>query len=193
MTVRTITQLPEVSLGELKNSDNSLMEVSYSDSHGYSSRKAKIGNFKDYVVSNLSTEIVNDYDLKDSRGVNISVSGLYDYSHRIVDQAGYFVGPKEIRRGCAWTQVDIGSEILDIVCGARNVKENMLVVVATIGTMMMDGTTIVKGNLLGEESYGVCCSPKELGLNIEYPPHHLLELEEGKVKVGEDFFSLQLN
>ena len=69
----------------------------------------------------------------------------------------------------------------------------MLVVVATIGTMMMDGTTIVKGNLLGEESYGMCCSPKELGLNIEYPPHHLLELEEGKVKVGEDFFSLQLN
>ena len=90
-------------------------------------------------------------------------------------------------------KVDIGSEILDIVCGARNVKENMLVVVATIGTMMMDGTTIVKGNLLGEESYGMCCSPKELGLNIEYPPHYLLELEEGKVKVGEDFFSLHLN
>ena len=111
MTVRTITQLPEVSLGELKNSDNSLMEVSYSDSHGYSSRKAKIGNFKEYIVSNLSTELVNDYDLKDSKGDNISLSGLYDYSHKIVDQDGYFVGPKEIRSGCAWTQVDIRSEI----------------------------------------------------------------------------------
>ena len=89
-------------------------------------------------------------------------------------------------------KVDVGTEVLDIVCGARNVKENMLVVVATLGTMMMDGTTIVKGKLLGEESYGMCCSPKELGLNIEYPPHYLLELEEGKVKVGEDFFSLHL-
>ena len=89
--------------------------------------------------------------------------------------------------------VDIGSEVLDIVCGARNVKENMLVVVATIGTMMMDGTIIEPGKLLGEVSNGMCCSPKELGLKIECPPHHLLELEEDKVKVGDDFFSLQLD
>lgn len=87
--------------------------------------------------------------------------------------------------------VDIGSEVLDIVCGARNVKENMLVVVATLGTMMMDGSVIVPGKLLGEQSNGMCCSPKELGLNIDYPAHHLLELDEGKVKVGDDFFSLQ--
>ena len=74
--------------------------------------------------------------------------------------------------------VDCGSEgILDIVCGAYNVKENMLVVVATIGTMMMDGTIIEPGKLLGEVSNGMCCSPRELGLNIEYPLHHLLELD----------------
>ena len=88
-------------------------------------------------------------------------------------------------------QVDIDSEVLDIVCGAYNVKENMLVVVATIGTMMMDGTIIEAGKLLGEVSNGMCCSPRELGLNIEYPLHHLLELDESKVKVGDDFFSLQ--
>ena len=86
-------------------------------------------------------------------------------------------------------QVDVGSEVLDIVCGARNVKENMKVVVATIGTTMMDGTLIKKGSLLGEESFGMCCSPKELGLNIDYPPHHLLELDDS-VEIGQDFFSL---
>ena len=36
-----------------------------------------------------------------------------------------------------------------------------------------------------------CCSPKELGIKIEYPPHHLLELED--VEIGQDFFSLKAN
>lgn len=90
-------------------------------------------------------------------------------------------------------QVDVGSEILDIVCGAYNVKENMLVVVATIGTVMNDGTIIKPGKLLGEVSNGMCCSPRELGLNIEYPLHHLLELDEDQVVVGQDFFSLKQN
>jgi tRNA-binding protein len=88
-------------------------------------------------------------------------------------------------------QVDIGKEILPIVCGAYNVKENLLVVVATIGTMMMDGTIIKEGCLLHEVSKGMCCSPKELGLNIEYPVHHLLELDENNVIIGQDFFSLK--
>ena len=87
-------------------------------------------------------------------------------------------------------KVDIGSEVIDIICGAFNVKENMKVVVATIGTVMMDGTVIKKGELLGEVSYGMCCSPKELGLKIEYPAHHLLEIEE-EIELGQDFFSLQ--
>lgn len=85
-------------------------------------------------------------------------------------------------------KVDVGNEILEIVCGAYNVKEDMLVVVATIGTTMMDGTIIKPGKLLGEVSNGMCCSSKELGMKIEYPPHHLLELED--VKIGADFFSL---
>ena len=58
---------------------------------------------------------------------------------------------------------------------------------------MMEGTIIKPGKLLGEVSNGMCCSPRELGLNIEYPLHHLLELEEDKVSVGQDFFSLKAN
>lgn len=87
-------------------------------------------------------------------------------------------------------KVDIGSEVLDIVCGALNVKENMKVVVATIGTTMMDGSKIKKSELLGEESFGMCCSPKELGLKIDYPAHHLLEVDSN-VPLGQDFFSLE--
>ena len=88
-------------------------------------------------------------------------------------------------------KVDVKDQVLDIVCGAINVKEDMLVVVATIGTTMMDGTVIKPGKLLGEISNGMCCSPRELGIKIEYPPHHLLELED--VEIGSDFFSLKSN
>ena len=88
-------------------------------------------------------------------------------------------------------KVDVKDQVLDIVCGAINVKEDMLVVVATIGTTMMDGTVIKPGKLLGEISNGMCCSPRELGIKIEYPPHHLLELAD--VEIGSDFFSLKSN
>ncbi len=87
-------------------------------------------------------------------------------------------------------KVDVKDEVLDIVCGALNVKENMKVVVATIGATMMDGTVIKKSELLGEESYGMCCSPKELGLKIDYPLHHLLEIDDN-IEVGQDFFSIE--
>lgn len=85
-------------------------------------------------------------------------------------------------------EVDIGSRILKIVCGAVNVKEGALCVVAKDGAVMMDGSLIRAGSLLGEPSEGMCCSPKELGMDIGYPPHHLLLLEESGVQAGQDFF-----
>lgn len=84
--------------------------------------------------------------------------------------------------------VDIGSEILDIVCGAYNVKEDVYCVVAKVGAMMMNGQIIKPGKLLGEVSNGMCCSPKELGMDIDYPAHHILLLDKNEVKIGQDFF-----
>ena len=60
--------------------------------------------------------------------------------------------------------VDIGSEVLDIVCGAPNVKEGQKVVVATLGTTMFDGKKIVPSSLRGIKSNGMLCSPRELHL-----------------------------
>ncbi len=85
-------------------------------------------------------------------------------------------------------KVDIKDEVLDIVCGARNVEVNKLCVVAKVGAMMMDGSVIRPGKLLGEVSNGMCCSAKELGIDIPYIPHHLLLLDEENVEVGQDFF-----
>ena len=61
-------------------------------------------------------------------------------------------------------QVDIGSEILQIVCGAKNVARDQFVLVATIGTDFGDGFVFKKSKLSGAESNGMICSSTELGL-----------------------------
>ena len=60
--------------------------------------------------------------------------------------------------------VDIGNEILQIVCGAQNVIVNAMVVVATNGILMNSGMFIKKSKLKGIDSNGMLCSQKELGI-----------------------------
>lgn len=60
--------------------------------------------------------------------------------------------------------VDFGDEKRQIVCGSVNLRENIKVVAATVGTMMPNGKLIWPGKLLGVESDGMICTPRELGL-----------------------------
>lgn len=65
------------------------------------------------------------------------------------------------------TKVDIGSDVLSIVCGASNVRENLIVAVATIGAKLPNGLKIKKAKVRGVESNGMLCSASELGLEEE--------------------------
>lgn len=61
--------------------------------------------------------------------------------------------------------VDIGkSAMLNIVCGAKNVRKNMKVAVAQIGAILPGDLMIKKVKLRGIDSCGMICSAKELGL-----------------------------
>ncbi len=60
-------------------------------------------------------------------------------------------------------QVDIGSKVLQIVCGAGNVGVGQFVAVALIGAHLPD-LSIQASNLRGVESLGMLCSAVELGL-----------------------------
>ena len=61
--------------------------------------------------------------------------------------------------------VDVGEEApLQIVCGAPNVAEGLLVPVAKVGATLPGGFKIKKGKLRGVESYGMCCSGPEIGV-----------------------------
>jgi len=83
-------------------------------------------------------------------------------------------------------QVDIGTSIRQIVCGASNVRSGLDVAVATIGAVMPNGTVIKPVKLRGVESEGMICSASEIGL--EDTQDGIMELDEsiGSYKLGED-------
>jgi phenylalanyl-tRNA synthetase beta chain len=65
------------------------------------------------------------------------------------------------------TTVNVGLEVLPIVCGAPNVAAGQKVVVATVGTTLYDGDQdfkIKKSKIRGEVSEGMICSEVEIGL-----------------------------
>ncbi|MGL2446922.1 phenylalanine--tRNA ligase subunit beta [Helicobacter pylori] len=84
-------------------------------------------------------------------------------------------------------QVDIGKEVLPIVCGAKNVAPNQFAPVALKGAII-GSTPIAKTELRGVESHGMICSSSELG----FPKINdgILELDES---VGELVLGKELN
>ncbi|GAA7187002.1 phenylalanine--tRNA ligase subunit beta [Helicobacter pylori] len=84
-------------------------------------------------------------------------------------------------------QVGVGKEVLQIVCGAKNVAPNQFVPVALNGALI-GSTTIAKTELRGVESCGMICSSSELG----FPKINdgILELDES---VGELVLGKELN
>ena len=73
-------------------------------------------------------------------------------------------------------QVDIGTETIQIVTAATNMKEQDVVPVALHGSTLADGTKIKKGKLRGVPSNGMFCSEEELGIAGDEPVHGLMIL-----------------
>lgn len=73
-------------------------------------------------------------------------------------------------------QVDVASgELLQIVCGAKNVAAGQKVVVALVGAKLPGGLKIKKAKLRGVESQGMICSAQELGINEKLLPKDMQE------------------
>ena len=64
------------------------------------------------------------------------------------------------------TTVNVGqAELLQIVCGAPNVRVGLKVVVATLGAKLPNSIDIKRAKLRGIESFGMLCAAQELGLS----------------------------
>ena len=64
-------------------------------------------------------------------------------------------------------KVDNGRETLSIVCGAQNFQAGDKVALAQIGAVLPGDFKIKRSKIRGEESFGMLCSEKELGLSLE--------------------------
>lgn len=84
--------------------------------------------------------------------------------------------------------VDTGSETLQIVCGAPNVREGLKVIVALPGAILPGNFEIKKGTIRGVESNGMLCALFELGVeekNDENYAKGIHEVEDN-IEVGTD-------
>jgi len=68
-----------------------------------------------------------------------------------------------------------GKNRLQIVCGAKNVRAGLKVAVAMVGARLPNDVLIQRAKLRGQESNGMLCSARELGLGEEHDG--IMELE----------------
>ena len=80
--------------------------------------------------------------------------------------------------------VDDGSQTVQIVCGAANVRVGLKVPLAKVGGQVASGVEIKQSEIRGIESNGMLCGADELGLSSEQTG--LMELPED-VPAGTDF------
>lgn len=129
----------------------------------------------------LSTNFVKDYvdipeeiDLKQLAEDMTRVGNEYDSAEKFINVTNVTIG--EVKT-CEMhpdsdhlhvCTVDVGNEILDIVCGAPNVRTGLKVIVALPGAELPGGFTIKKGVIRGVESNGMLCSMAELGLDNKF-------------------------
>ena len=148
----------------------------------------------------LSTNFVKDYvdidvDLKTLAEDMTNVGNEYDSAEKLINATNLVVGEvlecemhpdSDHLHVC---KVDVGTEVLQIVCGAPNVRKGLKVIVALPGAELPGDFKIKKGNIRGVESNGMLCSIAELGLESKFlkpeDKEGIHELPES-AKVGED-------
>ena len=128
----------------------------------------------------LSRNFVKDYiDLDDDLSIKTigedmtRVGNEYDEASKLIDCTNLIIGEivscidhpdSDHLHVC---EVNIGSEVLQIVCGAPNARSGIKVIVALDGAKLPGGT-IKKGKIRGVESNGMICSIEELGLDNKF-------------------------
>ena len=129
----------------------------------------------------LSRKFVEDYiDLDENLTITdiaeamTNVGSEYDSAEKLINATKLVIGEiveceehpdSDHLHVC---KVNIGSEVLQIVCGAPNARVGIKVVVALVGAELPGDFKIKKGNIRGVESNGMMCSIAELGLDNKF-------------------------
>lgn len=127
----------------------------------------------------LSTNFLKDYvdidvDLHTLAEDMTKVGNEYDSAEKLINATNLVIGEvlecemhpdSDHLHVC---RVNVGDEVLQIVCGAPNVRKGLKVIVALPGAKLPGGVTISKSMKRGVESNGMLCSIAELGLESKF-------------------------
>ncbi len=127
----------------------------------------------------LSTNFVKDYididvDVKTLAEDMTKAGNEYDSAEKLVNATNLVIGeiksckPHPDSDHLHLCKVDVGTEILDIVCGAPNAREGIKVIVALPGAELPGGVKIKSGVIRGEQSNGMMCALYEIGIDKKY-------------------------
>ncbi|GGN48592.1 YtpR family tRNA-binding protein [Oceanobacillus indicireducens] len=131
--------------------------------------EALLGEIKDlFKANNLDDEL--DFDLSPKFVVGYVEEKL----------------PHENADKLSVCKVDVGGEVLQIVCGAPNVDVGQKVVVAKVGATMPSGLRIKPSELRGVPSNGMICSQKELAIP-NAPEEKGIYVLDDSYQIGEEF------
>ena len=127
----------------------------------------------------LSIDFLKDYvdvdaDLKTLAEDMTKVGNEYDEAAPLIPATKLIIGkvlecenhPDSDHLHCC--KVDIGNEVLSIVCGAPNVRAGIKVIVAQNGAELPGDVVIKKSNIRGQESNGMICALYEIGIEKKY-------------------------
>lgn len=124
-----------------------------------------------------------------SIGLEVESSRIYDVPKKIVFGRVLECEKHPDAAKLSVCQVDIGTSVRQIVCGASNVRVGLTVAVATLGAVMPSGLVIKPVVLRGVESDGMLCSASEIG--IDQFSDGILEIDAsiGAFKLGDEICS----
>lgn len=83
-------------------------------------------------------------------------------------------------------QVDLGTEVSQIVCGAPNVAKGQKVIVSKPGAVLPGGFKIKASTIRGIESNGMICSLSELGIDKKYHGEEGIHVLQSDALPGTD-------
>ena len=129
--------------------------------------KLSINFLKDYV------DLDEDIDVKKLAEDMTNAGNEYDEAGNLINATKLVIGeiveckehPDSDHLHCC--KVNVGKEVLDIVCGAPNARKGIKVIVALDGAQLPGGT-IKCGKIRGDVSNGMMCSIAELGLDNKF-------------------------
>lgn len=156
--------------------------------------KISVNRLKDYIPFEESTEKIAE--LLTQSG--LEVEGVEHFESIAGGLRGVVIGevltceahPNADR--LKKTTVDVGGEVVPIVCGAPNVTQGQKVVVATVGAELgtPEGETfaIKKAKIRGEVSQGMICAEDELGLGQSHDGIMVLDTDLPNGTPAGDYF-----